>query len=64
MDLEQIMENISEQLKQGLESLSKAETAEEKVAYSTVVRNMSGSLGVFIGLASDMMDMEFDMEDD
>ncbi|MBU0675165.1 MAG: hypothetical protein KJ950_11025 [Proteobacteria bacterium] len=61
MDPDQIMENLSKELGVAVKALGKAKTLEDKVAYSQVVRNLSESLGVFLGLAGDMM--EFNDED-
>ncbi len=64
MELERIIVDISEELKNSLRSLAEAKSVEEKVAYSEVIRNMSESLGVFFGLASEMMSMDLELEDE
>ncbi|MBN1383025.1 MAG: hypothetical protein JXA41_15275 [Deltaproteobacteria bacterium] len=70
MDPAKIMENLSKELGSALKTMSKAKTVEEKAAYSQIVKNLSESLGVFLELASNLMDYgldefdEFDEEDD
>lgn len=67
MDPTKIMEGISKELESTLKAMSKAKTVEEKAAYSQIVKNLSDSLGVFLDLASNLMDYgldEFDDEDD
>ncbi len=63
MDPEQIMDDISRELTETLKKMRKARTAEEKLAYSQVVKNLSESMGVFLRLVSDMMGMDFDEDD-
>ena len=43
-----------------LKAMAKAKSLDEKVAYSKIVKNLCKSLGVFLDLASDVMDMDFD----
>jgi len=50
-------------LTEALQMMRKAKTAEEKLAYSQVVKNLSESLGIFLRLVSDMMGMGFDEND-
>ena len=57
-DPEIIMGNVSNELTKAIQAMAKAETVEEKVAYSQIVKNMSESLGVFFSLANDMMNLE------
>ena len=63
MDPDKIMDQLSQELTAAMKAMSKAKTVEEKVAYSQVVKNMSESLGVFLGLASDMMALDLDDEE-
>lgn len=56
MDPEKIMDGLTTELSSAMKGMSKAKTLEEKVAYSQVVKNMSESLGVFLSLATDMME--------
>ena len=63
MDPEKIMDELSKELTDALKMMRKVKTAEEKLAYSQVVKNLSESLGVFLRLASDMMGMDFDEDD-
>jgi hypothetical protein len=62
MDPEKLMDELSKELSASLKAMSKAKTAEEKKLYSEVVKNLSDSLGVFLGLISDMM-MDYDLDD-
>ena len=61
MDPEKIMDGLAKELSAALKSMAKAKTVEEKLAYSQIVKNLCDSLGVFLGLASEMMG--FDMEE-
>ena len=54
MNPESLMQGISEEMAAALKSMGKAKTAEEKLVYSDIVRNLSQSLGVFLSLVSDM----------
>ena len=63
MDPEQIMDDLSRELTETLKQMRKAKTAEEQLAYSQVVKNLSESMGVFLRLISDMMGMDFDDDD-
>jgi len=62
MDPEKIIENLITELNKAVKEMSKAKTAEDKVAHSQVVKNISESLGVFFKLAGDMFG--YDMDDD
>lgn len=55
MDPEKIMEGILKELSTTLSSMGKAKTAEEKLQYSEVVKNLCDSLGVFLDFASGML---------
>jgi len=57
---EKIMDNLFHELDVAIKALSKAKTVEEKVAYSQIVKNLSDSLGVFLNLASAIMDDDVD----
>ena len=63
MDPEKIMDDLSRELADTLKLMKKARTAEEKLAYSQVVKNLSESLGVFLNLISGIMGMDFDDDD-
>lgn len=54
MEPDQLMEGISKELAAALKAMAKAKTAEEKLLHSSVVKNLSESLGVFLQLMSDM----------
>lgn len=61
MNPEKFMEDLMKELNGAIKAMSKAKTVEEKLAHSQIVKNLSESLGVFLNLASDLM--EDDMED-
>ena len=50
MDPDKIMEGISQELLAALKAMSTAKTADEKVKYSEVIKNLCDSLGVFLDL--------------
>jgi len=62
MEPEKLMDELSKELSNTLKAMSKAKTVEEKIQYSEIVKNLSDSLGVFLGLISDMM-MDYDFDD-
>ena len=62
MDPEKIMEGISRELTTALKTMAKANTAEEKLKYSEIVKNLCDSLGVFIDLISAMAPYDDDDE--
>lgn len=62
MDPEKILDGLAKELSIALKAMAKAKTVEEKLTHSQIVKNLSDSLGVFLGLASEMM--EFDMGED
>lgn len=57
---EKIMDSLSNELAINLKTMSKAKTIEEKMQYSQIIKNLCESLGVFLNLASEMMDVDFD----
>ena len=60
MDPEKIMEGLLNELTTTLKAMSKAETIEEKMQYSEIIKNLCDSLGVFLNLANDMMGLDFE----
>ena len=54
MGPEQLMETISSEISSALKAMAQAETAEEKLAYSQMVKNLCDSLGVFLSFLSDI----------
>ncbi|OGQ99602.1 MAG: hypothetical protein A2505_10780 [Deltaproteobacteria bacterium RIFOXYD12_FULL_55_16] len=62
MDPEKILDGLAKELSAALKAMAKAKTVEEKLTHSQIVKNLSDSLGVFLGLANDMID--FDMGED
>jgi hypothetical protein len=60
MEPDKLMEGISKEMSVALKAMGKAKTAEEKLMYSEIVKNLSESLGVFLGLMSEMSYMEDD----
>jgi hypothetical protein len=61
MDTEKIMDNLFKELGVALKAIGNAKTMEEKVAYSQIIKNLSESLGVFLDLATTIL--EDDLED-
>lgn len=62
MEPEKLMDELSKEISATIKAMSKAKTVEEKIQYSEVVKNLSDSLGVFLGLISDML-MDYDLDD-
>ena len=62
MDPEKIMTDISKEIEVALKAMGKAKTPEEKLTHSEIVKNLCESLGVFLGLMSDMMPFDDDGE--
>jgi hypothetical protein len=60
MNPEKIMDGLSKELESALKAMSNAKPIEDKVAYSQIIKNLCESLGVFLNLASDMMEDDFD----
>lgn len=61
MDPEKIMDGLSKELATALKAMASAKTVEEKVMHSQIIKNLCESLGVFLELASTMM--EYDEEE-
>jgi hypothetical protein len=64
MDPEQLMNSLSEELENSIEDMRQAQTVEERLRHSEIVRNLSESMGVFLKLISDVMSADFDGFDD
>ena len=64
METERLMDGLSREIMTALQSMQKAKTVEEKVAYSQIVKNLCESLNVFLNLASDMMSYDTDVFDE
>ncbi|MGV8073939.1 MAG: hypothetical protein AB2L11_05215 [Syntrophobacteraceae bacterium] len=62
MDPDRIMDGLSKELNAALKAMAKAKTVDEKEAYSRIVKNLCESLGVFLKLASEMMQFDDDLE--
>jgi hypothetical protein len=60
MEPQDIMDGLSKELGDALNAMAKTKSLDEKLTYSKIVKNLSESLGVFIDLASSVMDMDFD----
>jgi len=60
MNPEKFMEDLMKELDVAIKAMSKAKTIEEKVAHSQIVKNLSDALGVFLNLASNMMENDLD----
>lgn len=63
MDPEKLINALMTELHETLILMTKVKTLEEKKQYSEVVRNLTESIGVFLNLATDMMDMDYDEDD-
>jgi hypothetical protein len=63
MDPVIIMDGLSKELNSALKAMSKAKDVDKKEAYSRIVKNLCESLGVFLGLANEMMPFDFDEDD-
>jgi len=62
MNPEKVMEGLIKELNAALKAMSNAKTIEERLTHSQIVKNLCESLGVFLDLARDMMDHDFDDE--
>jgi len=62
MDREKIMNGISNEILAALAAMAKANTPEEKLRYSEVVKNLCDSLSVFLNLIGDMAPYDDDDE--
>ena len=54
------MKDLIKELNVALKAMSNAKTVEEKVVHSQIVKNLCESLGVFLNLASHMMENGLD----
>lgn len=62
MGPEQLMEGISTGISTTLKAMANAKTAEEKLVYSQVVKNLCDSLGVFLSLLGEIEPYDDDGE--
>ena len=60
LNLEKMMDSLLNELAANLKTMSKAKTIEEKIQYSQIIKNLCESLGVFLNLAREMIDPDFD----
>ena len=60
MDPDKIMDGLSKELNSVLKAMSKVKDVNEKEVYSSIVKNLCESLGVFLNLASEMMSLDID----
>lgn len=63
-DPEMLMDGLSKELTDNLKDMSKVKTIEEKMQYSKIIKNLCESLGVFLSLASELMDTDFETDFD
>ena len=61
MDPDKIMDGLSKELNAALKAMAKAKNVNEKEVYSRIIKNLCESLGVFLKLASEMI--QFDDDD-
>lgn len=54
MEPDKLMEGISKEMASALKAMAKAKTPEEQLVYSSIVKNLSESLGVFLELMNTM----------
>ena len=64
MDSEKLMDDLSKELSSTLKAMAKAKSAEEKLQCSEIVKNLCESLGVFLGVISEMAPYGFDEDED
>ncbi len=60
MNPDKLMDDLMKELEVALKAMSKAKTVEEKVLHSQIVKNLCDSLGVFLNLATNMMENGLD----
>ncbi|OQX11179.1 MAG: hypothetical protein BWK76_19565 [Desulfobulbaceae bacterium A2] len=60
MEIDEMMEGLASELNASLKAMGKAKTAEEKLQYSQVVKNLSESFSAIISAASDIMPYDED----
>jgi hypothetical protein len=66
MELDEIMDGLTQEIAVSLKAMSKTKDLDKKEAHSRIVKNMCQSLGVFFDMAGEMMpfDLDDDMDDD
>ena len=64
MDPDKIMDGLSKELNSALKAMAKAKDLDEREVYSRIVKNLCESLGVFFNLASEMMSLDSDDDED
>jgi hypothetical protein len=64
MDPDILMDGLSKELNVALKAMAKSKDIDEKEAHSRIIKNLCESLGVFLNLASEMMQYDDDFEDD
>jgi hypothetical protein len=57
---EKIIDNLFQELDVAIKAISKAKTADEKLAYSQIVKNISESLGILLNIANTIIDDDVD----
>ena len=64
MDPEKIIDGLFDELDALITKMSKAKTADEKLAYSQAIKNLSESLANIIDIINEMIDCECECEED
>jgi hypothetical protein len=64
MDPEKLINALMAELHDNLTLMAGVKTLEEKKQYSEIVHNLTESIGVFLKLAADMMEMDYDEDYD
>ncbi len=58
MDPEFLLNGILDELEGAIEGMAKSDSVQEKLEYSQIIRNLSMSMGQFLNMAADFMDLE------
>lgn len=58
MDPEFLLNGILDELEDAIEGMAKSDSVQEKLEYSQIIRNLSMSMGQFLNMAADFMDLE------
>jgi len=58
MDPEFLLNGILDELEDAIEGMAKSGSVQEKLEYSQIIRNLSMSMGQFLNMAADFMDLE------
>lgn len=62
MDPDKLIDGISKEMSAALKDMGKAKSVEERLMYSEMIKNLTKSFGVFVGLMNELAYMEEDDE--